>query len=112
MVNPRVAAGFDDVIARGMAKAPDDRYGTAGGLGRAAHRALAAGGPNFFDEAVPPTGGSTVPPPAGGAAPRYVGPTAVPVSGAVPVDPSAVPADRDSRLGGGWGVLLTGTASA
>ncbi len=43
--NPQVTAALDDVIARGMEKEPDDRYGSAGALGRAAQRAIHGVGP-------------------------------------------------------------------
>lgn len=55
-VNARVPRSFDEVIARGMAKHPDDRYGSAGALGRAAKRAIApdAAGPVGTDTLLAP----------------------------------------------------------
>nr|WP_244960524.1 serine/threonine-protein kinase [Mycolicibacterium moriokaense] len=42
LANRNLSPAFDEVIARGMAKEPDDRYGSCGALGRAAQRALQA----------------------------------------------------------------------
>ena len=117
--NPRVPPSFDDVIARGMAKDPDDRYGSAGGLGRAAQRCLQGGRSAVADNAVtmaPPGGwprtADYAPPQAGPASP-YAGTTVAPRQFAAgPADPTTTPHQPDS--GGrrrGW-VLPTVIAAA
>jgi serine/threonine-protein kinase len=68
VTNPRVPATFDAVIARGMAKDPDDRYGTAGGLVRAAQRAVDGGSSTLVLPPGAATVGPTEPP-----ADRYAG---------------------------------------
>jgi serine/threonine kinase PknH len=79
--NPSVPAAFDEVIARGMAKDPAQRYQSAGDLARAAHDALSAPDQRRADTLVehsrqfapPPTG--PVPFPKG---PQWTTPTPTP----------------------------------
>ena len=88
--NRALATAFDDVIARGMAKEPDDRYGSCGALGRAAQRAVESDTvvrmPPGNTMQAPPSQNTVQAPPFhgggyGGPADGYRGPTAVGYSG-------------------------------
>jgi serine/threonine kinase PknH len=78
MANRRLSQAFDEVIARGMAKEPDDRYGSCGALGRATQRAMQSD--TVVESAPRPT---TLPPPhrpagyPGAAGPTVMRPTDV-----------------------------------
>ena len=89
-VNRNVPPSFDDVIARGMAKDPDDRYGSAGGLGRAAQRALRA------DWRVAPDAATMAAPQP---APQVVTPRQVNYGWATPPPPPTAPANT---VAGQW----------
>jgi serine/threonine-protein kinase len=82
VANSRVPSTFDAVVARGMAKNPDDRYGTAGGLARAAQQAVQGGAGTL----VLPPGAAPGSPPQVPVAPRgrgWVLPTVVAVATAL-----------------------------
>jgi serine/threonine protein kinase len=81
-INPTVPTSFDDVIARGMAKDADDRYGSASALGRGAQRALGATGshPSQADTMLAPSYPQWIPGPPSGPMTGPTGPATAPYS--------------------------------
>jgi len=86
---PWLPAGFDAVIAKAMAKNPDDRYSTCRELSLAARAALAAAAPAASD----PTRAETAPPLAavGGVTRSAADPATTPGAGAASAGPGASP---------------------
>ncbi|MCV7025953.1 serine/threonine protein kinase [Mycolicibacterium novocastrense] len=113
-INSAIPAAFDEVIARGMAKEPDDRYGSCGALGRAAQRAadsshamVAASADTMHAFSVDGGHGArTAERPAGATPPRAPSPPVASASSSRPWLVPAVIAVIGALLLGGIGIVI------
>ncbi len=105
-VNPAIPAGFDEVIARGMAKAPEKRYQTPQQLAAAADHALTetpipaapTPAPTLMDYATPLPAPQPTAPPAAVARGFPVTPQPFPVGPAWPGGPATSGFSRKRRI--------------
>ena len=93
-----IPKGFDAVIARGMAKKPEDRYASAGDFARAAHDALSNPDQDHAEDILRRSRESTLPGTA--VAPTPSLPTGTPPSG-MPPTPYAQPPTYGDQPGSG-----------
>ncbi|MGB9303230.1 MAG: protein kinase, partial [Mycobacterium sp.] len=80
-----IPKGLDAVIARGMAKKPEDRYASAGDLARAAHDALSEGDKDHAENILRRSADATMPGTVLATPPPQTYPVADPVGGSAPI---------------------------